>query len=527
MLMALAAAALAQPAGRGVISGTVVDAASGDPVRKAVITLTWQGTPRSWATLRTDESGSFRFGNLPPGKYDLRARKEGVGLAVYGAQSVRELGELISLGENETRTGLKLRFLHSGSISGHVVDDQGDPAAGAVIRLLRVGRNRGARILVNQQTAIADDRGEYRINGIDPGEYYARAAANGPFPGGQLLLDVFYGDTRESKEASPIRIRGGESLTGIDFHLMAAAPAHISMHVTGVPKSDEPRQPERIFPNQFIQVRAASVDDSETQRNFGVPEQNASFQLPPGQYRLQASTRSGNLTYAVAQIFDLHSGENEIELALAPAIEIKGQIRVEGLPGPRPGAMQVMLAPPGIRGSNIAARAGEDGRFTLSQVIPGEWEIDVTGVPRGSYLKSVRYGDKDVSFAPFEIAGADNAISIVVSTNASKIEGEVDSANGDASRAGIIVAPVGRLHDFARFYYGAAADDEGKFKLEGLAPGKYKIFALEKMAPAGFGNPEAADQLGSLGEDIELVEGKTLEVHPKLIPQERAREALP
>ena len=47
------------------------------------------------------------------------------------------------------------------------------------------------------------------------------------------------------------------------------------------------------------------------------------------------------------------------------------------------------------------------------------------------------------------------------------------------------------------------------------------------MAGANFRNPEAADQLNELGEEIDLAEGASLTLHPKLIPMERAREALP
>jgi hypothetical protein len=123
ILLTLAALpAFAQPTGTGTISGTVVEASNNDPVRKAVVTLTWQASPRSWAISRTDSSGQFQFEGLPPGKYDLRATKAGEGAAIYGASSVRELGELISLEDGETRAGVKLRFLHSATISGKVLD---------------------------------------------------------------------------------------------------------------------------------------------------------------------------------------------------------------------------------------------------------------------------------------------------------------------------------------------------------------------------------------------------------------------
>ena len=46
---------------------------------------------------------------------------------------------------------------------------------------------------------------------------------------------------------------------------------------------------------------------------------------------------------------------------------------------------------------------------------------------------------------------------------------------------------------------------------------KALVFALEKMSPANFLAPEVLDQLDDLGESVELSEGATVQVHPKLI----------
>lgn len=83
LLFFAAGYAFGQSAGTGVIGGVVVDNASGDPVRKAIVTVTWHGEPQSWATTRTGSDGRFRVEGLPAGNYDVRA-KPGVGSAAYG-----------------------------------------------------------------------------------------------------------------------------------------------------------------------------------------------------------------------------------------------------------------------------------------------------------------------------------------------------------------------------------------------------------------------------------------------------------
>jgi hypothetical protein len=189
-------------------------------------------------------------------------------------------------------------------------------------------------------------------------------------------------------------------------------------------------------------------------------------------------------------------------------------------------ALRVQLSRPGAARSNISAEVGVDGRFSIPQVTPGEWQLAVTPVPPG-FLKSAKLGDKDVRFTTFEVASNnEGALNIVVSMNTATVEGEIDAGSSDSKRAGVMLAPVGQFHDFVRYYYGTTAGDDGKFHFTGIAPGKYKVFALEKMAAASFRNPEAADELDELGEVIDLAEGAKLQAHPKLIPADRAAQAL-
>ncbi len=555
--------ALTQPLGKGVISGTTVDGESGEPIRKAVVTLTLEGTPHRWATARTDGSGRFQFEGLPAGKYDLRATKANEGTAIYGANSLREPGDSVTLGDSEIRGSLILRFLRSASISGHVYDSDGEPVAEANVNLLRQGRNLGAPILTSYRGTTTDDRGEYRIVGVDPGQYYLRTTSSmgrlGGVPGGHqtMLEDQYYGGARDSKDASPIHVSGGESLAGLDFRLISEQAVQVRGQVLGVPAEPEltRQQPARSgtlgivsgvvssggggMRDPGIQVTLSSSDLGQTWSTGTVaqgPEHRFQMvDLPAGRYRVEAVLHGESKTYAASQVFDLSATSGEIQLTLAPAADIQGTLRVEGdaaragrPAGPRSSGngFHVQLSRPGTRQIKVSAQVGADGRFSLEQVPPGDWQLAVTPVPPG-FVKSARFGDKDVRFTTFEIGSSgEPLLNIVVSMNTATVEGEVDAGSSDSKRAGIVIAPVGLYHNLARFYYGAAADDKGKFKLTGIAPGKYKIFALEKMVAANFRTPEAADQLDELGEAIELAEGATLQTHPKLIPEERAAKAI-
>jgi hypothetical protein len=522
------AMAFAQPPGSGVISGSVIEGSNrevsnNEPVRKAIVTLTWQGAPRSWATSRTDSSGQFKFDGLPPGKYDLRAVKAGAGTAIYGATSVRELGELITLEDGEIRAGVKLRFLRSATISGRVLDPHGDPATNIRVTLLIPGRNLGERVLVRYRDGSTNDRGDYRFDDVAPGQYYVHAQQPPELGGAEPLTQQFFGGGRDSKNATFLTIHGDENLAGIDFHMTSEPAVPIHGRVAGVP--DTWREARGITISLWT---ADEYVDNYWGSSITVeaPDYSFNFDLRPGRYGINAEVEIEGKSWTAWQYVDTSHVPGDIALALAPPLDLKGKLRIEGNAGPPASSFDIRLTRRGL-GPRISANAAADGTFTLKQVPPGEWLLAVNPLPAGAFLKVARLGDQDIRFARMDIRpGSEDPLSIVVSMNTAQIHGQVDAGSGDSKRAGILLAPTGQYSTLTRFYYDVAGDT-GKFELKDIAPGKYKIFALEKLAPGEFKTPEAASQLDPLGQEIELAEGASLEVHPKLIPVERAREALP
>jgi hypothetical protein len=148
----------------------------------------------------------------------------------------------------------------------------------------------------------------------------------------------------------------------------------------------------------------------------------------------------------------------------------------------------------------------------------------VTPVPRGGYIKSMHLGTQDVLTEEMEIGPGTNApLNLVVSTNGGVIEGQVQLEGLAPQRVAIWLAPAGKLRNVMSFYRSGVSADDGKFELRGVTPGKYKLFAMEQAIPGGWPNPDMAAQLDGLGESVEVGEG-TVQLQPKLIPQDRLRE---
>src|SRR5258708_36232623 len=81
----------------GAIAGIVVDARSNSPIRRAIVTLSTVEAQPQDAVAWTDANGRFSFGYLPPGRYQLRAMKDGYQGAAYGSDTFRRPPAVIQL----------------------------------------------------------------------------------------------------------------------------------------------------------------------------------------------------------------------------------------------------------------------------------------------------------------------------------------------------------------------------------------------------------------------------------------------
>jgi hypothetical protein len=106
------AAATAQPATAS-ISGVVVSADLGRPVRRATVTASsGAGSDvRSLQTAQTDDAGAFAFPKLAPGEYTLSANKGGFVESIYGQRQPGSgrLGTPIRLTAGQQLKDLNLR----------------------------------------------------------------------------------------------------------------------------------------------------------------------------------------------------------------------------------------------------------------------------------------------------------------------------------------------------------------------------------------------------------------------------------
>ena len=119
--------------------------------------------------------GRFSFRDLSAGTYRLTVAANGYVRQEYGQRSAYSQGTPITLIAGQTNGDLTVRLIPTGTVTGHVLDDLGRPAMDAPVQLVRVVYGPDGKRFQAMASGNANDRGEYRLFWLPPGQYYVRA----------------------------------------------------------------------------------------------------------------------------------------------------------------------------------------------------------------------------------------------------------------------------------------------------------------------------------------------------------------
>jgi hypothetical protein len=184
-------------------------------------------------------------------------------------------------------------------------------------------------------------------------------------------------------------------------------------------------------------------------------------------------------------------------LVLAPGLEITGVVQVEGSeasPPPRPDSAQaaqpaqarspqVTLQPMGGMGPGGRAAVETDNTFVLHNIMPNIFQVNVAMPGAGKYLKSIRFGERDVPNGEIDLTqGSGGPLTLVFGTDGGQIQGSVQSKNGDPA-AGVMItmAPGEEFEGRRDLFKQTSTDQSGNFHFQDIAPGNYHVFAWEQF----------------------------------------------
>jgi hypothetical protein len=469
-----------QQTGQASIEGTVVDSLTLEPIKKASVTL----NGRLSLTAVTDATGHFAFRQLPPSEYSVQAQSERYPVGRLGPELTRRAS--IRVAGDEQKRDVTLSLTPGASVRGRILDEEGSPMPECMVSAVQKNTTDDGPALVNASVgAQSDENGEYRIANLPAGKYYVMANCPQTIPLPHALIrraavnnlpmlayrNLFYPGTPDPTGASKVEAQPGGLVAGIDFHMVPASGVTVS---------------GRARPSSFDQNLALALQPSDPlRRGLGqqggrVNPSTGEFQfanVPPGSYELVAWGTAGKQSYFARLPVEVGVSPAEpIELRLAPGAQISGTLVIEGddkqLPNPNP--IHVNLNPAGnppMFGPPPQAEVTSDGAFVFESVSPGRWRVRVNGP---GYVKSMAFGDQEVSGDEIEITAAARPLKIVMGTKYVQV---VVSASPPPANPGSLTAVAWGEASRNLYYFGF--DSQGMR----MPPGRYHICGFVGAQP--------------------------------------------
>jgi protocatechuate 3,4-dioxygenase beta subunit len=514
-------------AGTGTIRGRVVRADTGEPLRRVEVRVDEWSTPNEpgepAATL-TDADGRYVLPQLPAGRYQLRASRGGYVDVAYGQRRPFERGRPLELGEGVTLHNIDFALPPGAVVTGRVLDELGEPVPRVSVSLVRRRYVEGGRRLVYESGSSTDDRGEFRIFGVAPGDYAIVATFNAGGRGGRDRLryvPTYYPGTPVANHAERVTIGPGQEVAGITIPLARAAAAT----VRGVVRRSDNGS---FGPFTFVTAREIGGEQPSHHTGTALAGADGSFALTgllPGTYLLEARATSGT-EYASTEVVVDGPDLSGVTLLASRGATGRGRIRFD-----------TGDLPPGLRPSEIfvAATSAVDTELDIMRggppMVRDDWTFELQGLRGRGFIRAGTLGDwqmkrvrregVDVTDTPLPFTTDIDDLEIELTQRLTTVSGGVsDGRGGQALDATVIVfaddpTKWGR---HSRFIGAGRPDQTGRFTIRGLPPGRYLAVAIDYLEPGEERDPDLLEAWRQAGKPFTLAEGETLMLDLNLSP---------
>jgi protocatechuate 3,4-dioxygenase beta subunit len=470
-------------------------------------------------TTTTDVDGRYIFRFLPNKKISLSVSRPGfTSLAVAGGEAFL----LLDLAADEDIGNANFDLLPGGAITGRITDSSGDPLEDIRVVAWRV-MHFGGNHRVTGPSAQTDDRGIYRIFGLEAGQYVLLAHAVDRSMQSKITPAYYPGTWQESR-AREIDVAPGAEVSGIDMAMGSDPGYSISGQIAG-PDREQMKQ---------IAIVAAPIERipgfiSRQTR----PDESGNFrlnELPAGVYEVTAFVRGGppfNTAYARLRV-DLRGDRSGITIRQGASGRITGQVIVPQVAGrSKPETISVAIADKaGLRPRNIQATAhAPDYKFEIPDLPAGTYVLRISAPFPGAYLKKrgaavletpeINLSDSGATTLQLEIASGLATLSGMVKdprSGAPVAEARVGLAEipADLNSAGALI-PSSAISSSAipssvnssseavssMQFRTAKADQRGRWELRDLPPGEYWIGAWPALRQEALYAPETWERAGA------------------------------
>jgi hypothetical protein len=465
-----------------VIRGVVVENQTGKPLVRAIVSIhPVPGTTGPTLSTRTNIYGAFEFPPVPAGGYIVSAARLGFAPTQYGQKSFKSTGMPVAL-EDSAVTFLDIRLKRYGAITGTVEDENlvGIPEH----EVVAYSNTRPPKLAAR---AKADDRGVFRLSGLEPGVYLVRTLAKQFEDAG--YLPTFYKESGTVEQAHTVEVMLDEQTDHVNVKPFPGRLLSLGGRVIG----------------GMATVMLVSDMGRESITTSGVFRFNP---VAPGYYELFAQSPDQRAAYLMLR---LDSDQTNIVLALNHFDPVS--ISFRGKDG--------QTVPP--NGVQLIARrkdlAGEGDPQTLNAASaaavlpPGRWDIAM--IPNSAWYVSRFFASGDTAIArehpegwnEFTVRGRSDGVFFTLSSSPGAVHGTVTGSTHDPVAGTMVFLetmggdPRQRLVDIRS----TQTDMRGQYRFVGLPPGSYRLLGTFEYQKLDSDVMEAANARG-----VKVEEGRDL-----------------
>ena len=138
-------------------------------------------------------------------------------------------------------------------------------------------------------------------------------------------------------------------------------------------------------------------------------------------------------------------------------------------------------------------------------------------LPEDYYLKSVAISGHEMPPDDVLVSGTRGDMELTFSAAGAQVEGVLYDSKGEPTRGSVLLAPDVPQPGPPDLYHRTSADSKGKFTLHGVAPGSYRLVALESLnLDAEINEPDFLRTIGNRGQNLSVEENGKYSVALKL-----------
>src|SRR5262249_24871403 len=494
---------------RGSITGRVLGD-DGQPLAGVSVSVSsMSDSRRVRRSVSTDGEGNFKVNDLPAGAYNVAVTAPGFVNPQGGRPDAAPFNsaQCYRLGANVTITLIK-----GGVITGKVLDAAGRPLVGSPVRAIRV-RDEEGRLAYETpgapRSGMSDDRGVYRLYGLQPGSYIVCAGGAGEILSSDIGLrevPTYYPSaTRDT--AQEVSVSAGLEVRDVDIRHRGGAGYAVSGRVVGASGAGATLAPNvgiELFRSGTGTLVAGANGDTRLGDSFGV------YGVPDGEYEIIArqviddfdGRNDANSSASMPRRVTVRGGDVPgVELRLVALGSITGRVALEKLDkadcqiawrglleellltlqredqGRRPGAFAYFsrAATPDDRGEFVI-RDLEAGRYRLNIQLPSDhWCVKGMSLAGAAPARNPSARTAALNLAAsgvtLKVGEKLTGLAFTIAEGAAGVSGHVEGKKLPP-RLRVHLAPAEAEAASDALRYAEVVTRDGSFSLNHLAPGK-------------------------------------------------------